>query len=92
MRADRESVFGDGEFDKALDELYKLPNWKEAVDVLGSIGNPFRGFEVAERLGIESWEVKEIVHFLSRYQMIQTLPAGYRKLAKLNVFLRGVTK
>jgi len=91
-RAERESTFSDDEFEQALTELYKLPNWKEAVKVLGSIGNPFRGFEVAEQLGIESWEVKEIVHFLSRYYMIQTLPAGYRKLAKLNVFLRGVAK
>ena len=91
-RADRESTFGEGEFEKAMGELYKLPNWREAVDVLGSIGNPFRGFEIAERLGLESWEVREIVHFLSRYQMIQTLPAGYRKQAKLNAFLRGVSK
>lgn len=91
-RADRESVFSDGEFEKALAELYKLPNWREAVDVLGSIGNPFRGYEIAEQLGIESWEVKDIVHFLSKYRMIQTLPAGYRKLAKLNTFLRRVAK
>jgi len=91
-RADKESVFVDGEFERAMGELYKLPNWREAIVVLGSLGNPFRGYEIAEQLGIDSWEVKEVIHFLSKYRMIQTLPAGYRKLAKLNVFLRGVSK
>ena len=91
-RADRESVFSDGEFEKALAEFYKFPSYKEIVDVLASIGNPFRGFELGEQLGIESWEVRDIIHFLSKYRTIQTLPAGYRKLAKLNMFLRRVAK
>lgn len=91
-RANRESVFSDGEFEMAVEELHKLPNWKEAVDVLSSIGNPFRGFELQEQLDLDSWDVREIVRFLSRYRLIQTLPAGYRKLAKMNVFLRGVAK
>jgi len=91
-RAERESTFSDGEFEEAISEWYKFPNWKEALDVLMGIGNPFRGFELGEQLGIETWEVREIVHFLSKYRMIQTLPAGYRKLAKLNTFLREVTK
>ena len=89
-RSDRESVFGDGEFEKAVIEFRKFPNWKEIVEVLASIGNPFRGFEVGEQLGIESFDVREVVHFLSRYRLIQTLPAGYRKLSKLNLFLREV--
>jgi len=92
-RAERESVFSDdGEFERALKEFSSFSNWRECTDVLMSIGNPFRGFELGEQLGIESWDVREIVHFLSKYRMIQTLPAGYRKLAKLNAFLRGVVK
>ena len=91
-RADRESVFGDGEFERALREFSNFSNWKECSDVLAAIGNPFRGFELGEQLGIESWDVREIVHFLSKYRMIQTLPAGYKKLAKMQVFLRGVAK
>ena len=90
-RADRESVFSDdGEFGRAVDELHKLPNWREAVDILGRIGNPFRMYEVQEQLGLDSWDAKEIIHFLSRYQMIKTLPAGFQKQAKLNTFLRSL--
>ena len=91
-RAERESIFSDGEFEKALTELYKLPNWKEAIVVLGGINNPFRSYELGDQLGVESWDVREIIHFLSKYRMIQITPAGHRKLGKLNVFLRGVTK
>ena len=91
-RAERESVFDDGEFERAISELYKLPNWKEAVDILGRIGNPFRMYEVQEQLGLDPWDAKEIIHFLSRYQMIKTLPAGFQKQAKLNAFLREVSK
>jgi len=90
-RAEKESVFGDGEFERALKEFSSFSNWRECADVLASIGNPFRGYELGEQLGIDTWDVREIVHFLSKYRMIQTLPAGYRKLAKLNSFLR-VTK
>jgi len=89
-RSDKESTFSDGEFEQAVVEFRKFPNWKEIVEVLASIGNPFRGFEVGEQLGIESFDVREVVHFLSRYRLIQTLPAGYRKLSKLNLFLREV--
>lgn len=89
-RARSESVFSDGEFEEALADFRKLLYWRECTDVLSAIGNPFRGYEVGEQLGIESWEVREITHFLSRYRMIQTLPAGYRKLPKMNTFLRRV--
>ncbi len=89
-RARSEAVFGDGEYEKAVEELRKLPNYTEAIGVLTSIGNPFRGYEVGEQLGIDSWEVREIVRFLSKHRMIQTLPAGYRKLPKMNTFLRRV--
>jgi len=87
-RAEKESVFGDGEFERAVGELYKLPNWKEAVDILSRIGNPFRMYEVQEQLGLDPWDAKEIIHFLSRYQMVKTLPAGFQKQTKLNMFLR----
>jgi len=88
-RAERESVFSDGEFERAVNEFYAFSNWKECAEVLASIGNPFRGYELGEQLGIDTWDVREIIHFLSKYRMIQTLPAGYRKLAKLNTFLRN---
>jgi len=91
-RAERESVFSDGELEMALNEFHAFSNWREATEILQSIGNPFRGFELGEQLGIENWEVKEIVHFLSKYRFIQTLPAGYRKLTKLNTFLRELVK
>ena len=89
-RARSEAIFGNGEYEMALEEFRKLPNYAEAIGVLSSIGNPFRGYEVGEQLGIETWEVREVTHFLSRYRMIQTLPAGYRKLPKMNTFLRRV--
>lgn len=91
-KAKAESVFTDEEFERAGKELRDLPAWREAMSVLSSIGNPFRGYEVAEQLGIETFEAREIIHFLSRFKMIQTLPAGYRKLPKLNAFLRTVVK
>jgi len=87
-RARSEAVFAEGEFDVAIEEFRRLPNWKEAINILSSIGNPFRGYEVGEQLGIDTWEVKDIVRFLSKHRMIQTLPAGYRKLPKMNVFIR----
>ncbi len=80
----------DAEIKAALHEFCRLAGWKDARDVLTRVGNPFRGYELAEQLGIESYEVKEMIHFFSRYKMIQTLPAGYRKLPKLNVFLRSL--
>jgi len=89
-RARSESVFNDGEFEKALGEFRELPRCVECAEILTSIGNPFRGFEINEQLGLDSWDTKEIVRFLSRYRMIQTLPAGYRKLPKLQVFLREI--
>jgi len=91
-RAERESVFADGEFERALAELYKLPNWREAVVVLESIGNPFRMYELSEQIGLDNWDAREIIHFLSKYQMVKTLPVGYRKQGKLNAFLREVSK
>jgi len=91
-RAERETTFSDGEFEGAIEEFTKFPNWGEAVDVLMSIGNPFRGYELGEQLGLDPWDVRGVIHFLSKYRMIQTLPAGYRKLAKLNAFLKGVPK
>ena len=87
-RAKHESVFDDGEFEKALADFQELPNHKECANILGAIGNPFRGYELGEQLNIETWEIREITRFLSRYNMIQTLPAGYRKLPKLQAFLR----
>ena len=89
-RARSESVFGNGEYEIALEELMKLPHYREAIEILSSIGNPFRGYEVGEQLGIDSWDVREMIHFLSKFKMIQTLPAGYRKLPKMNTFLRRV--
>ena len=88
-RAAKESVFStNGEFERAVAELYKLPNWREAVDILSRLGNPFRMYEIQEQLGLDPWDAKEIIHFLSRYQMVKTLPAGFQKQAKLNAFLR----
>jgi len=89
-RARAESVFTDGEFEKALADFRQLPRYVECADILSSVGNPFRGFELGEQLGIETWEVREITRFLSRYKMIQTLPAGYRKLPKMQAFLREI--
>lgn len=88
-RTKSETVFeGDKELDSAYREFKKLPGWKDAHSVLTRVGNPFRGYELSEQLGIESYEVKDMIHFFSKYKMIQTLPAGYRKLPKLNTFLR----
>lgn len=88
VRARDESIFKEGELDAAVGEFAKLPECVEAARILGSLGNPFRGYELYEQLGIESFEGRELMRFLSRYQMIQTLPAGYRKQPKMNVFLR----
>ncbi len=88
VRAERESIFNDGELDSALIEMCKLPQWHEAVDILGRLDNPFRLYELAEQLGLDSWEAKEIIRFLSKYQMIKTLPVGYRKLPKMHAFLK----
>jgi len=87
-RARSESVFNDGEFERALEEFRGLPRCVELVDILEGIGNPFRMFEVQEQLGLESWDAKEIIRFLARYRMVRTLPAGFQKQVKLNVFLR----
>lgn len=89
VRSKSETVFVD---DKDLDDSYrefrKLPGWRDAQSVLERVGNPFRGYELSEQLGIEGFEVKEMIHFFAKHKMIQTLPAGYRKLPKLNAFLR----
>jgi hypothetical protein len=90
VRAKTESVFDNGEYERAVGEFVKLPNYKEAIEVLRSIGNPFRMYEVSEQLGLDTWDAREIIHFLSRYRMVKTLPAGYQKQVKLNVFLRAV--
>lgn len=89
-RVKHESVFDDGEFERALEDFRALPRCGECADILTRLGNPFRGYELGEQLGIESWDVKEITRFLSRYRMIQTLPAGYRKLSKLQTFLKRI--
>jgi len=89
-RARSESVFNDGEFERALEDFRGLPRCVECAEILSRIGNPFRGFELNEQLGLDSWDTKEIIRFLSRYQMIQTLPAGYRKQPKLQAFLREI--
>lgn len=83
-----ETVFHDNELDKAYREFIKLTGWQDAHSVLSRVGNPFRGYELSEQLGIESYECRDMIHFFSKYMMIQTLPAGYRKLPKLNAFLR----
>jgi hypothetical protein len=89
-RARSEAVFGDGEFELALTELKKLPRYEEAVSVLERIGNPFRMYELSEQIGLDTWEAREIIRFLSRHKMVKTLPAGYQKLTKLNTFLKEV--
>ena len=90
-RARTESVFStDDDLMKALLEFKKLPAWHEAAEVLSRIGNPFRMYELAEQVGLDNDEAKDVVHFLGRHQMVQTLPAGYRKLPKLVSFLRSV--
>ncbi len=83
-----ETGFEEGEFEEAFNEFKDLPQNDEISDILGRLGNPFRMYELAEQLGMESFEAKDIIHFFGRYKMIQTLPAGYRKLPKLNIFLR----
>jgi len=90
VRAERESVFDDGELENAVVDLRKLPQWKEAVDVLSRIGNPFRMYELSEQIGLDAYDAREIIHFLSKYKMVKTLPVGYRKLSKLNAFLKVV--
>lgn len=88
-RTKTETVFEvDGELDRAYAEFRHLPGWSDALSVLQRVGNPFRGYELSEQLGIESYEVREMIHFFARYNMIRTLPAGYQKLPKLNTFLR----
>ena len=89
-KAKSETGFDEGELDEIVKEFEKLPQWQEAVDVLSRIGNPFRMYEVSEQMGQDAWEARDLVHLLAKHQMIQTLPAGYRKLTKLNVFLRAV--
>ena len=90
-KARSESVFGsDDDLMKALLEFKKLPSWHETVEVLTRIGNPFRMYELAEQTGLDNDEAKDVVHFLGRHQMVQTLPAGYRKLPKLVSFLRSI--
>lgn len=91
-KARSEAVFNDGEYERAVEEWYKLPNWREAIVVLDALGNPFRMFEISEQLGLDPWDAKEIIRFLSRYRMVQTLPAGYRKLSKMQAFLRSLTE
>ena len=91
-RAEKESVFADGELTNAIGDFKKLSQCREIIDILERIDNPFRLYELAEQLGMETFEAKDIIRFLSRYRMIKTLPVGYRKLPKLNEFLREVTK
>lgn len=91
-RAKSESVFVSGEFEQALRDFRELPRYVECAEILASVGNPFRGYELGEQLGIESWEVRDITRFLSRYKMIQTLPAGYRKQPKLQAFLKEIER
>ena len=86
-RAVRESIFDDGELNCALTDLRKLPHWREAVDILERIDNPFRLYELAEQLGLDTFDAREIIRLLSKYRMIKTLPIGYRKLTKMRVFL-----
>ena len=87
-RAERESVFNDGELAAALVDLRKLPQWREALDILDRIDNPFRLYELAEQMGLDSFETKDIIRLLAKHRMIKTLPIGYRKLPKMHVFLR----
>ncbi len=89
-RTESETVFHDTEIDRAYGEFIMLPGHETAIDILSRVGNPFRGYELGEQLGIEGFEVKDMIHFLAKHHMIQTLPAGYRKLPKLNAFLRYV--
>ena len=91
-RTGHESAFDAGELELALADLYKLSEWKRIVDILESIDNPFRLYELSEQLGMENWEAKDIIKFLSKYHMIKTLPVGYRKQVKLNELLREVKK
>lgn len=81
----------DSAFDACVAEFCTFSQWQEIARILSSLGNPFRGYELSEQLNCESFEVKEIIHFLSRHSMIKTLPAGYRKQPKLNLLLREVT-
>ncbi len=91
VRNRAETNFEDNkEMESATREFVRLPGWQDAIEVLTRVGNPFRGYELSEQLGIESIEIKDMIHFFSRYKMIQTLPAGYKKLPKLNVFLRSL--
>lgn len=87
-RTEQETNFMDKELETACKEFCALPGWKDALNVLQHVGNPFRGYELSEQLGIDTYEVRDMIHFFSRHQMIQTLPAGYRKLPKMNKFLR----
>jgi hypothetical protein len=87
-RADQESIFSDGELEASLAELRKLPEWKRTVDILERIDSPFRLYELGQQLGLEEYEAKDIIKFLSGHRMIKNLPVGYRKQPKLNAFLR----
>jgi len=91
-RAERESVFNDGELGCALEDLSKLPLWRDAIDILERIDNPFRLYELAEQLGLDNSEAKDIIRFLSRYRMIKTLPVGYRKLPKMHAFMKAARR
>jgi hypothetical protein len=90
VKAKAESGFIGKEFEEAVREFKDIPGNVEAASILTGIGNPFRSYELAEQLGLDSYEVKDMIHFLSRYKMIKTLPAGYRKLPKMNSFLRAL--
>ena len=87
-QADRESAFDDGELGRALTDLRKLPQWRETIDILRRIDNPFRLYELAEQLGLETFDAKDIIRLLAKYHMIKTLPVGYRKLPKMHAFLK----
>ncbi len=89
-RAKSEAAFGDGEYERAVEELGKLPRWEEAVSVLSRIQTPFRMYELSEQIGLDSWDARDIIRFLSKYRMVRTRPVGYEKLPKLNWFLREV--
>jgi hypothetical protein len=92
-RAKAETSF---ESDIELAQVYagfiRLPGWMDAANVLQRVGNPFRGYELSEQMGLDNFEIKEMIHFLSRHTMIQTLPAGYKKLPKLNMLLRYISE
>jgi len=89
-RSRSETDIAEAELVAAVREFQKLPGWDEAVEILNRVGNPFRMYELAEQLGMESYEARDIIHFLGRNKMVQTLPAGYRKLPRLQQFIRTI--